>query len=143
MFSAVADGFGFLFGWLPNLLQWMLNGIWAILKPVTDLIGAIFYLLYKLGVVLVKVLQLVVSVGKMLIGLVTGLFKTIMGFGYTGKPAQLPGSYHAVFAKIMPIINGLLQLDKVAYLFVFGIWITAAFYAIKIIGEMRGAGGSD
>lgn len=142
MFSAIADGFGYLYGLLADLFHMLLDGIWTLLQPIFELVGAIFYFLYMLGVVLVKILAVVLAVGKLLVGIVTGLFKTILGLGYTGSGAALPGSYNAAFAKIMPFVNSL-QLDKVAYILVFGIWITAGFYAIKIIGDMRGGGGSD
>lgn len=142
MFRAIADGFGYLYGLLTILFDFILDGIWMLFQPLFELIGAIFHLLYMLGVVLVKVLAVVLAVGKLLVGILTGLFKTIFGLSYSGSGVSLPDSYNSVFAKIMPIINSL-QLDKIAYILVFGIWITAAFYAVKIIGEMRGAGGSD
>lgn len=142
MFRAIADGFGYLYSHLKDLSHYLLNGIWLLLQPIFELVGAIFYLLYMLGLVLVKILAIVLSIGNLLVGIVTGLFKTILGLGYTGSGTALPASYNSVFAKLMPFINSL-QLDKVAYILVFGIWITTAFYAIKIIGEMRGNGGSD
>lgn len=143
MFRAIADGFGYLFGLLKELSNYLLDGIWFLLQPLFELIGAIFYLLYMLGLLLVKILGVVLSIAKLLVGVVTGLFKTILGLAYTGSGvSNMPGSYTAAFNKIMPFINSL-QLDKVAYILVFGIWITAAFYSIKIIGEMRGSGGSD
>lgn len=142
MFRAIADGFGYLFRLLGDLGGWILDGIWMLFKPLFDLLAAIFYFLYMLGVVLVKVLEVVLNVGKLLVGVLTGLFKTIVGLSYTGTPAALPGSYNSAFSKIMPHINSL-QLDKVAYVLIFGIWLTAGFMAVKIIGGMRGGGGDD
>lgn len=143
MFRAVSDFAKYLFSLLTELFTWLLNGLYTIIRPVIELVAGIFYFIYKIGVVLVKVLELVLMVARLLGGLVAGLFKTIFGFAYSGQPASLPGSYNAALGKIMPIINGSLQLDKVAYILIFGIWITTGFYALKIIGDLRGGVGGD
>jgi hypothetical protein len=142
MFHAIASGFNHLFGWLPTFGKWLLDGIYALLKPLFDLVGAIFYFLYKLGVVLVKIVEVVLALGRMLVGLTTGLFKTITGLSFTGRPATLPDSYNQVFTHLQPVLNSL-QMDKVAYILTFSIWVFTAFTAIKIIGDMRGGVGSD
>lgn len=142
MFHAVADGFNYLWGFIKDFGKWLLDGIYWLLKPILDLIGAIFYFLYKVGIVLVKVIEVVLAVGKMLIGICTGFFKTILGLSYTGRPAIIPDSYNQVFIKLQPVLNTL-QLDKIAYLITFSIWVFTALTAIKIIGDMRGGVGSD
>lgn len=141
MFSAIADGFGYLFGLLRDLFMWLLDGLFYILTPVLDLIGAIFYFIYCVGLVLVKVFAVVLTIGRLMIGLTVGLFKTITGLGMAGGAAPLPASYTGVFAKLQPLL-GTLQLDKAAYVVHFAIWMSAAFIALKIIGNMRGGGGS-
>jgi len=142
MFHAIADGFNYLWGFLKQLFWWLLDGIAFLLKPVFDLLAAIFYFLYKIGVVLVKIVEIVLALGRLLIGLCTGLFKTITGLGYTGRPAAIPASYQDVFDRIQPVFQTL-QLDKVAYLVQFAIWVMTALAAIRIIGGMRGGAGSD
>lgn len=142
MFHAIGQGFNYLWGFLRDLGVWFLNAIVWLLKPVFDLIGAVFYFLYKVGVVLVKVIEIVLALGKLLIGICTGLFKTITGLSFTGRPAIIPDSYNQVFAKIQPVFDTL-QLDKVAYIITFSIWVFTAFTAMKIIGDMRGGVGSD
>lgn len=141
MFSAVADGFGYLFRLIWEACSWVLDGIYWLLKPVFDLLGGIFYFIFKIGVVLYKVLEIVVTVVKLLIGLATGLFRTIFGLSYSGQSAVIPDSYMTIFGKLQPIFASL-QLNKVAYLLSFGVWIMAAFVAMRIIGGMRGAGSS-
>lgn len=141
MFKAIADGFGFLFDLLRDGLFYLLNGILKIFQPILDLIAAIFYLLHKLGVVLYKVLSLVMMLAKLLIGIITGLFNTITGLNYSGTAASLPPEYQDAIGRLDPIM-GQLQLDKIAYLMLFIIWIFAGFAAMKIIGGMRGGGSS-
>lgn len=140
MFSAIADGFNYLFGLIWTALQWLLNGLTALFRPVFDFLDAIGYFLYKLGVILYKVLELVVSLGKMLIGLGTGLLKTITGLSYTASaPSPLPSAYSEAVGNLQPIFAQL-QLDKVAYLVTFAIWIMTAIITMRLIGGMRGGG---
>ncbi|MED4600089.1 hypothetical protein P9314_05115 [Paenibacillus validus] len=136
MFSAIADGFGYLFGLLNSLGLWILNGIGKLLQPILDFLGAIFYFFYILGLVLVKVIMLVVGVGRLLLGLIVGFFKTITGFGYTGQATILPPSYTDAFNNLKPVF-AMLQLDKLAYIFIFAIWIYTAWAAMQKIGKMR------
>lgn len=140
MFSAIADGFGYLFGLLWKVANWILDGLYTLLKPVFEFIGAIFYFVYKLGIVLYKVLEIVVAIAKMLIGISVGLFKTIFGLSYTGSSSgAIPSSYMSAFGKMQPIFEQL-QFNKLAYLLIFGIWIAAAIVAMRIIGGLRGGG---
>lgn len=140
MFTAIADGFGYLFGLLWDVCEWVLNGLYAILKPVFEFIGAIFYFLYKLGVVLYKVLEIVVAIARMLIGISVGLFKTIFGLSYSASTVSpLPNSLNNVVGKLQPIFEQL-QFNKLAYILIFAIWIAAALAAMRIIGGLRGGG---
>lgn len=142
MFSAIADGFSYLFGLLVNLFGYLLDGLYKLLSPLFDFIGAIFYLIYKLGVILVSILKIVYALGKLLVGLLTGLFATITGFGYSGASASLPSAYTDVYSRLGPIFAHL-QMDKVAYMIQFAIWLFTGLYAARIIGSMRGGGSSD
>lgn len=137
MFSAIADGFRFLFAYLNTFGLWILQGLTKLIQPILDFLGGIFYFIYNLGVLLVKVTMIVVGLAKLLIGIVTGLFKTFLGLSFTGRASVLPDSYQSVFDHLKPLL-GVLQLDKVAYLFIFGIWIYTGWAAMRIIGNMRG-----
>jgi len=142
VFHAIAAGFNYLWDFLKQLGWWLLDGIAYLLRPVFEFFGSIFYFVYKIGVVLVKIVEIVLAMGRLLIGLCTGLFRTITGLGYSGRPAAIPDSYQEVFDRIQPIFITL-QLDKVAYLVQFAIWIMTAFAAIRIIGAMRGGASDD
>lgn len=140
MFKGIADGFGYLFGLLGDMALFLLQGIVKILQPILDLIGALFYFVFKLGVVLVKVINLVISVGRLLIGLIIGLFKTLSGFSFSGKSAIIPASYQSAFDHLRPLFQ-LLQLDKLAYIFIFSIWLFTATAAVRKIRNMGGGSG--
>lgn len=142
MFKAIADGFGYLFGFLGDMALWILNGLMKIFQPIIDFIGAIFYFIFMLGVLLVKVLSLFLSVAKLCIGLLTGLFKTVAGLSFSGSAAAIPNSYQSTFDHLQPVFVTL-QIDKIAYLLMFTVWVATAFTATKIIGNMNGGGASD
>ncbi|MEK4240375.1 hypothetical protein [Paenibacillus sp. FSL H7-0714] len=142
MFSAIADGFNYLFSMLADFFWKLMDGLLWLLQPIFDLISLIFGLIVWIGVIIFKIVMLVFAVGKMLVGLIGGLFATITGFGYTGSTTNLPGSYMEVYSHIRPYLS-MLQLDKIAYLAQFGIWFFTAWAALHLIGGMRGGGSSE
>lgn len=142
MFEAIADGFAYLYNLLATLFSKLMNGLLWLLQPLFDLITIIFEFIYYIGLIVVKIVLLVFGLGKLLIGLIAGLFSTLLGLGYTGRAASLPSSYTDVYTHIRPYLNSL-QMDKVAYIIQFSIWLFTAFMAIKIIGSMRGGGAAD
>lgn len=136
MFSAIADGFGYLYRWLQDLFTWLMNGLLNLLQPLLDLLGFIFYFIYMIGYIIVKVITVVLMIGKLLIGITVGLFKTITGLGMVGTAGVMPTSYSNAFLKLQPLFAQM-QIDKVAYVIHFTIWLSAAFIAMRIIGRMR------
>lgn len=141
MFHAIGNGFNYLFSHLTKLGSWLLGGIYKLLQPLFDLIYILFEFIYWIGVIIVKIVVLVFAIGRLLVGLIAGLFSTIIGLNYTGTGSTgMPSSYTAVNQHISPILAAL-QLDKVAYLMLFMIWLVTGFTAMKIIGNMRGGGG--
>jgi hypothetical protein len=142
MFHAIANGFNYLMDLMIRLFSWLLSGLYKLLQPIFDLIYIILEFFYWIGVIIVKIVFLVFAVGRLLVGLITGLFSTILGLSYTGHgPTGMPNSYTAVNQHLSSIL-GALQLDKVAYLILFLLWIATGLTAMKIIGNMRGGGGS-
>lgn len=142
MFRAIADGFNYLFDLLASLFYKIMNGLLWMLQPVFDLIALIFSFVVWIGIIVGKIVLLVFALGKMLVGLIVGLFATITGFGYSGGKTNLPASYNDVYTHIKPFL-ATMQIDKVAYLLQFGIWLMTAFMALNLIGNMRGGGGSE
>ncbi|MFD5023385.1 hypothetical protein ACFWMP_31310 [Paenibacillus sp. NPDC058367] len=142
MFRAIADGFNYLFGMLADFFWKLMNGLLWLLQPIFDLVALIFSFIVWIGVIIVKIVLLVFAIGKLLVGLIAGLFTTILGFGYSGSTTNLPGSYMEVYSHIRPYLS-MLQLDKIAYLIQFGIWFFTAWAALRLIGGMRGGGGSE
>lgn len=140
MFKAVADGFNNLFHMLANLFGKLMDGLYWLLQPLFSLLEMIFQFITYIGIIIVKIVYLVFTVAKMLIGLGAGLTKTIFGFGYSGRAVVLPHKYQDAFDHLTPWMSTI-QMDRVAYVAKFIIWFFTAFIAIKIIGAMRGGGG--
>jgi hypothetical protein len=137
MFDGIKKAFEKLFQFLSDLLVWIVEAITAIFKPIIDLFIGIAYFFFKLGVIVVEILQLIGAVSKMALGLAQGIFKTILGLSYDGTPAVLTGSLGSAVTKLQPIF-ATLQLNKLGYIIIFSIWLFAALAAVKIIQSFRG-----
>lgn len=115
----------------------MFNGLVTVLKtifsPILALVGILFYFVYKLAELVVMLLSVLLAIGKLLYSFVVGLFKTLAGLVWT--PTQPNhGSWsdpiRQVFSALEPY-----QLDRIAYVLAFVVWITTAYAAIKILSS--------
>jgi hypothetical protein len=141
MFQAIKKGFEFLFQLLIDLFTWILEGIMEVLKPVIDIFIGIGYFIYKIGVVLVEIVFLLGSVGRLVLALIQGLFNTLTSFDFDGTPASLPGSVGQAFNNLQPIFETL-QFNKIGFVVMFSIWLFTALAAIKIVQTFRGGNDS-
>lgn len=122
--SFLASLFGFLFNGLITVLK-------AIFKPILMLVAIVFYFIYKLAELFVTLFQVLLAIGKLLYSLVMGLFHTLAGFIWTPitpNHGSWSGAINEVFIALAPY-----QLDKIAYVLMFAIWIMTAVAAIRIL----------
>lgn len=131
----ISDSFSALLSFLKNLIGWLLDGIYFLLKPFISLLDAIFYLLYKLGLLLVDVIFVVISIGRLTIGIMVGGTKTIMTLKYNGDSPDL-GGMALYFDVLQPFID-VLHLNIIASIATFGIWIITYYAALRIIGSFK------
>lgn len=136
LFKTTFDFLGNLFGYL---FQKLIDFLKFLFSPVLILIALIFYFIYKLGVLVVKLLAVILGIGKIFFSLVKGIITTLAGFSWT-PTSRNDGQWTSIFANMSQGM-GSYQLDNVAYVLMFLIWFTTAFYAIRIISSM--GGGSD
>lgn len=130
LFTVVLSFFSDLFGQLFNGLIAVLK---AIFRPILILVALIFYFVYKLAELFVTLLQVLLAIGKLLYSFVMGLFHTLAGFVWTPATpdhGSWSGPIREVFAALQPY-----QLDKIAYLLLFAIWIMTALGAIRILSS--------
>lgn len=138
LFSFFGDAFGKLFSFLGSLFSGLLSGIKSILlaifEPILQLIAAIFYFLYKLGSLIIAIIDLIFRLVYFFVYVMKGLFVTLIGLSYDGRSATIPARYQTVFDHAMPALE-ILQLDKLPTLLLFAVWVFIGISIIKIIGS--------
>jgi hypothetical protein len=142
----IYEFFGSLFGGIVNffaaLFERFFHAVKQLLmflfKPLFELLDAIFYFIYKVGLLLVLLVKVILAIGKLLISAIKGLFTTIAGFGYTGGTQHLPDNVQETVSHVLPALQ-ILQLNKIAFIFLFAIWMATVIGIIAIIGRFRSA----
>lgn len=144
-FSGLYDFFSSAFSGLEQFFSWLfqslLNGIGSILQkifqPIYDIITAIFHLISKLIDLLWLLLQLFGQIGRLIFAFVQGLFSTLSGLSYDGSTPSVDNNVSSTFSAIASVMQQL-QLDNIAYLLLFAIWIFTAYTVVKMIGSFGG-----
>lgn len=131
-FSVILKFLGDLFGYL---FQGLINVLKAIFKPILILVAVIFYFIYKLGVLVITLFSVLLGIGKLLYSFVSGLFRTLAGLTWTPTTPQ-HGSWSQPIRNVFDALS-LYQLDKIAYVLLFAIWIMTAVAAIRILARER------
>lgn len=133
--------FSILLTFFKNLFSHLFNGLISVIKlifkPILILVAIIFYFIYQLGVLVIKLVQVLVGIGKLIYSFVMGIIKTITGLVWTPTSpdhGNWTGAISNVFAGLEHY-----QLDKLAYVLLFAIWIMTAVAALKVLSG-RGEG---
>lgn len=128
-----------LFVWLGQLLQRLFQSLIDVLVSffmvIYDLIRGLMYLLYMIGVLAVKLFIVLFELVKLLWAFVQGLGRTIASIFYDPLPSSGHG-YSEMMGRIVGSMDAL-QLDVVAYILLFLIWIATAFGVISVIGSLK------
>lgn len=125
---------------LRNLFQSLIDLLVGFFEVIYALIDGLLYLLYKIGVLAVKLFQIFLETGKLLISFVRGILNTLQSLTYT--PATSSGNgYSEMIGKIFTVLEPL-QINVIAYILLFILWISTAFAAVRILSSLR-AGGSE
>ena len=127
--------------WLGNALGWLLDKIISFLKtlfkPFLIVIAILFYFLYKVGELVITLFAVILGIGKLLYSLIQGLIVTLAGFTWTPSSPD-HGSWSFIIGEVFDALD-CYQLDTIAYVIMFVIWITTAYTAIRIISSRGGA----
>jgi len=127
---------GFISRVFGGLFQGIINVLKLIFKPIFILLGIILYVIYKIGELVVSLVLVLVAIGKLLYSFVIGIFNTLGSLTWSESPqnhGSWSGAIGEVFAALAPY-----QLDKIAYVISFFIWVLTALAVIKILSA-RGA----
>lgn len=137
LYSFLGDAFGSLFSFLGSLFSGLFEGLKELLvtlfAPVLQLIAAIFYFLYKLGLLLVSVIEILFRFVFFFVYVMKGLLATLIGLSYSGKTAVLPARYQEVIDNVQPALQ-MAQMDKIAVLCLWAVWVFIAIALIKVVG---------
>lgn len=139
------DLFHFLykcFAWLGQLLtklfQALIDVLVSFFMVIYELIKGLLYLLYMIGVCVAKLFVILLEVAQVLWAFVVGVTKTFQSIAFTPGPSAEHG-YSSMMGKVASNL-GVFQLDVLAYILLFIIWIFGAFGVIRIFTSLRGAG---
>lgn len=131
-----------LLGWLGSFFSMLFQGLFELLKlifkPVFILIAIVFYFIFKLAELVYTLLLVLVSIGKIFYALVMGLLNTLTGFVFNPPAQPNHGSWTPIFKNVFDGLE-FYQMDKIAYVLMFLVWITTAYAAIKILSSKGGA----
>lgn len=141
-FQSLFDMLFDLFKWLGDLLERLFQALIDVLVSffmvIYELIKGLLYLLYMIGVCAAKLFLILWEVAKLIWAFIVGLTRTFQSIFFT--PAESSG--HGYSAMMGKVASGLsyFQMDVVAYILMFAIWLFGAFGVIRIFGSLRGAG---
>jgi len=129
-----------MFKWLGDLLaslfQMLFDVLQAFFSVIYDLIRGLLYLIYMIGVLCVKLFQVLLALGKMLWQFIVGITKTMQSMFFNEIPSSGHG-YSEVMGKVASVLH-YFQLDIVAYILLFIIWIATGLGVIKLIPTIKG-----
>jgi len=147
----IGDAFGKLFSVLWSAVSWLGKQIGKFFQSLFDLlinfflffydlIAGLLYFLFKVGVLAVKLFQVLLAAGQMLWSFIVGLIRTMGQLVYNPIGQSPNNAYAPMIGQVMTQANSAFQLTSVAYILLFAIWISAAITAIKIISSIRVGG---
>lgn len=149
LFSFLGDVFGKLFGVIWNAIKWLGKAIGAFFQKLIDIIVGFFkviyaliegllYLLYMIGVLAIKLFQVIFEAAKCLWSFIVGFGRTLGSLAYSPRGSGGNG-YSEILGRLFDGL-GYLQLNAIAYILLFMIWFVTAISAIKLISSIRVGG---
>ena len=129
-----------MFQWIGDLLaslfQMLFDVLQAFFSVIYDVIRGLLYFIYMIGVLCVKLFQVLLALGKMLWQFIVGITKTMQSMFFSEIPTAGHG-YSEMMGKVAGVLH-YFQLDIVAYILLFIIWIATGLGVIKLIPTIKG-----
>ena len=138
LFKVIWDGIKWVGNLLKNLFQGLVDIIVGFFLIIYALIDGLLYFLYKIGVLAVKLFILLFETAKLLWAIVVGFAKTLASLAYTPQTTSGTG-YSDMLGKLFKNLS-VLQIDVIAYILLFVIWMFTAVGAIKLLSSIRVGG---
>lgn len=145
----IGDAFGKLFGVIWDGIKWLGNLLWSLFQGLINiivnffevifaLIAGLLYFLYKVGILAVKLFTLLFETAKILWSLIVGFARTLSSLSYTPRSSSGTG-YSEMLGKLFKNLS-VLQIDVIAYILLFVLWMFTAVGAMKILSSIRVGG---
>ncbi|MEH7126021.1 hypothetical protein V7127_22680 [Bacillus sp. JJ1773] len=138
LFKVIWDGIKWVGNLLKNLFQGLVDIIIGFFEILYALIDGILYFLYKVGVLAVKLFMLLFETAKLIWALIVGFAKTLASLTYAPRGSSGTG-YSEMLGKLFKNLS-VLQIDVIAYILLFVLWIFTAVGAIKLLSSIRVGG---
>lgn len=122
---------------IGNLFKFLFDLLISFFMVIYDLIAGLLYLLYKIGVLAVRFFQVIFEAAKMLWSFVSGLARTMGQLVFNPIGSSPNNAYSADIGFVMQHANSALQLNSVAYILLFLIWISTAVAVVNMISSIR------
>lgn len=148
LFSVIWSGILWIGTAIFNAVKWLAEQIWNFFKflidllisfftVIYDLIAGLLYLLYKIGVLAIRFFQVILDAAKLLWSFVVGLTRTMGQLVFNPIGASPNNAMGKDIGMVMTHANNALQLNSVAYILLFLIWIATAVAVINMISSIR------
>lgn len=125
---------------IAKMFQSLMDLLISFFTVIFDLIAALLYFLFKIGVLAVKLFQVLLSTMQLLWSFIVGLIRTMGQLVYSPIGASPNNAYGSMIGRVMTQADSALQLTPIAYILLFVIWVSAAISAVKIISSIRVGG---
>lgn len=132
------DVITWLFDGFKGLIQTLIDVIVGFFQIIVDLIQGALYLLYMIGVLAVKLFQVLFEAGTMLWSLIVGFGRTLASLSYSPRGSGGNG-YSEMIGKIFEKLQPL-HIEPIAYILLFIVWFTTAISAMKLLSSIRVGG---
>lgn len=133
------DAISWLAEFLRDVFQFLIDLLVGFFSVIYAVIDGLFYLLYKIGVLAVQLFLLFFDLGRVVIAFFTGFARTLGSLFYSPRASGGHG-YSEMLGQIFSAAAGPLQLNVVAYILLFIIWISTAVLAIRWLSSIRVGG---
>ena len=141
--SWIGDVLKSVIEWLAKVIAKLFDMLFTILRSffevIYDVIKAIMYFFYMVAMLAVELFMVILTAAKLLISLILGFFRTLASLTFKTQKSSGNG-YSETIGKIMTVANDNLQLNVVAVVLAFLIWIFTAVIAMKLISSIRVGG---
>lgn len=122
---------------LGNLFSALFDLLISFFTFIFDLIGVFGYFLFQIGELAVKLFLIFFELLKLIYSFVVGLITTLQSLSYSSASTGGHG-YSEMIGQVFTAMQPL-QIDVIAYILLFIIWLMTAIQAIHILSTVRGS----